>query len=569
MASLLVATGALLAACSSLGPAPQADNGRPTSGGPPKSITVGILEEPKGFGPFVSHTSGGGAHQVGDIVQQFLAGIDGRSQAVPRLAMELPSVQAGTWRLRPDGTMEQTWRIRPGASWHDGAPVVADDFVFGWEVATDPSMPITRTVPVRFISRAATLDDGALLLEWSQTYPFADVLARNTLEPVPRGRLGDLHRAGVDRFVNAEAWRDQFIGTGPFRIGTWVPGSHIEFRAFEGYFLGRPRLDTVIVRFLRDPNTLLANIISEAIDVALPAAIDVEAAASLQAGWAAPGTGNQVFIYPDNRLRFLEVQMRPELQRPSALAEPRVREAIYRATDRAALVAVVGRGLTQMADSWILPDDPRRGREFRGVIPDRSYDPAAAQRLLADLGWRRGTDGILLDQAGERFEVEVRSTAGGGSDVEVALAAQWLQSIGMQATQYLIPAPLLSDREFRARFPGVSFSSLTVTPLFENDRLRSRGPTRTEPLGTPRNGYNDPRVNDVVDRLQVTVGAADRTDLQRQVLETVLRDLPILPLSWDVDELVVRRGVRNVQGRSGMNVLFPLDTWNVHEWDRD
>jgi peptide/nickel transport system substrate-binding protein len=318
---------------------------------------------------------------------------------------------------------------------------------------------------------------------------------------------------------------------------------------------------------MHDPNTLFANIASDAIDVYLPAGIEMESIAELQRGWAAPGTGNQVFLYPDNRMRFLEVQMRPEYQRPVSLNDPRVRQAIYQAIDRKAMLDVVNDGYGSVADSWVLPDDPRRAGAFRGVIPDLPFDTNASVRILAEVGWRRGSDGILVNTAGERFEFEVRSTAGGGAETELAVTAQWLQAIGIHTVQYQLPANLLSDREFRARFPGVSFTSLTVTPLFENDRLRFRGPTRVEPLGTPRNGYNNPRVIDLVDRLQVTIGQADRAELQRQILDLVLRELPIMPMSWDVDELTVRKGVRGVGPRSGVNVTFPLNTWNVHEWD--
>ncbi len=36
----------------------------------PKTVTIGIIAEPTGIGPFSSHTSGGGAHQVEEIVHR-------------------------------------------------------------------------------------------------------------------------------------------------------------------------------------------------------------------------------------------------------------------------------------------------------------------------------------------------------------------------------------------------------------------------------------------------------------------------------------------------------------------
>ncbi len=30
--------------------------------------------------------------------------------------------------------METTYKLRPGATWHDGAALTAEDFVFAWRV---------------------------------------------------------------------------------------------------------------------------------------------------------------------------------------------------------------------------------------------------------------------------------------------------------------------------------------------------------------------------------------------------------------------------------------------------
>src|SRR4029453_4150041 len=138
----------------------------------PKTITIGIIAEPTGIGPFSSHTSGGGAHQVEEIAQRYLVGLDNQSQPYPELAAEVPDADLGTWTIAPDGTMETTYRLRTGVKWHDGTPMVADDWVFGWEVDHDPTMPNATNVPVRYIDAATAIDDTTLLLHWSKTSPF-------------------------------------------------------------------------------------------------------------------------------------------------------------------------------------------------------------------------------------------------------------------------------------------------------------------------------------------------------------------------------------------------------------
>src|SRR5437762_12592903 len=119
----------------------------------------------------------------------------------------------------------------------------------------------------------------------------------------PRHILGGLWTAGdTDRFMNDDFWSTGFIGAGPFRLGEWVRGSHLQYDAFADFVNGRPKLDSIVVVFLADANTLLANIVSDQIDVALPDAVSVEMGLTLQQSWAAPGTGNNVILYSDGRM---------------------------------------------------------------------------------------------------------------------------------------------------------------------------------------------------------------------------------------------------------------------------
>src|SRR2546423_2360778 len=59
---------------------------------------------------------------------------DGQEQTHPYLAEALPRVGTDSWEVLPDGGMRTTWRLKPGITWHDGAPLGADDFVFANEI---------------------------------------------------------------------------------------------------------------------------------------------------------------------------------------------------------------------------------------------------------------------------------------------------------------------------------------------------------------------------------------------------------------------------------------------------
>src|SRR5262249_20817254 len=148
------------------------------------------------------------------------------------------------------------------------------------------------------ISGASAPDPQTLVLRFRGTTP----IAGNFLyDPLPRHLLGQAFAGDSDQFPQNEYWTTGYVGTGPYRLTEWQPGAFQVFTAFADYVHGKPKIDTVTIKFLGDPNTLLANLLSGEIEVGLPDALSVETAAQLKQGWAAPGTGNQVILFVDGR----------------------------------------------------------------------------------------------------------------------------------------------------------------------------------------------------------------------------------------------------------------------------
>src|SRR5687768_4597078 len=67
----------------------------------------------------------------GNVIRLFnatlaLTDITGASE--PYLQESLPQLNTNNWKVFPDGKMETIHVLRPGLTWHDGAPLVANDF---------------------------------------------------------------------------------------------------------------------------------------------------------------------------------------------------------------------------------------------------------------------------------------------------------------------------------------------------------------------------------------------------------------------------------------------------------
>lgn len=551
---------AIAMACAPPAVAPGA--GAPSAGDrprAPKVVTIAMQREPQTFGTFVGSVGGAGpTTDVAQIIHNYLAVENDRGVGQPQLAVELPSVERGTWVVHADGSMDTTWRIRRNVKWHDGAPFTTGDLLFSFAANRDPDLPRPISRAARLMESATAPDPHTLVIHWSTTYVKADEDAG--LGPLAAHLLEDLYRNDKASFSNGPHFTTEFVGLGPYRLTTWEQGSHMELARFDDYYLGRPPLDRLIVRFIDDPNTAIANVLGGAVDVVLPPLVGIESAVEMRRRWE--GTGNQVQIGTTSDLEHIEIQHRPEYARPrSGVTSRPVRQALWQAIDRTAVVEVGTGGLAPTADSWFRPDDPIRA-QIESAIPQFPYDARRAQDLLAGAGWTRGPDGALVHaDTRDRFELEIRAREA-ASERGMNVIADYWKALGVQSSLLTVPPSRRQDIEYEATRPGMLISNPRGYSLYE-DRLHSR--TIPSPItrwqGTNKAGYSNPRADELFDRLSVTVVPAERLALHREALQEVFADVAIIPLFWEIQAVVALESVRATLGGN-------KPAWNVFEWDK-
>lgn len=343
-----------------------------------------------------------------------------RGVASPLLAAELPSRDNGSWVVNPGGTMETTWKIKPNAKWHDGQPVVSDDFVFALRVYLDDAMPIADRTPEQFMERIEPVDEKTFVIHWKQSYPWANELIARDLEPLPRHIMGSVYEAAnADAFLNHAFWSSvEYIGTGPFRLLRWDPGTQLVYRAFDDYFMGRPKLDEVIFRIIPDTNTFVANLLGGEVDASVGSSFGALAAATVRERWSQTGEGQ--LLGSPVRFRHTQIQFNPEYLAQPALLDRRVRRAIVHGIDRETLAQVVSAGGSGFTEIFLSPSDPLYEQAQR-AITKYPYDPNRALALLQDAGWtKRGER--LVNTDGGPFALDIRTTQGTDSETEASMS---------------------------------------------------------------------------------------------------------------------------------------------------
>jgi len=539
-------------------------------GGPPaassaqrKAITVALPAELNAlatdlgvFGALSRPTS-----YVHAFLHSYVTVRDDKDDASPQAAAELPSLEAGTWKLLDDGTMAVTWKLRRGIRWHDGTEFTSADIRFGWQVAADPATPLSGIRSVaRFIDDVETPDPYTAVVRWRQPSQFGGEMARGQLDPLPRHVLEAAFNRDKESFVAQPYFTstDVFVGAGPFRVVAWERGSHIVAEAFDGYFLGRPKLDRVTFRFMQDQRVVLSSLLAEAVDIA-HTALGFEEATLVQQSWAGSG-GGTVLMAPSN-YRHILPQARSSEAQPADLLDQRVRKALMYALDRGQLVEAVFPGTNLVAHSIGAPGTPI-GDAIERQLVRYPYDQARASGLLEEVGWRRGGDGILT-KGGARFQIELRSQGLPEIDKVFAVMQQDYRRVGIDLV--LLDLPGTQNPQDYAVYPGLVISGLpTNFPSF-GARWHSRSIARAENrwAGSNSSGYSSPALDRALDAIDRSIQRDELLGHWSDAWRTMSDDVAVMSMYYFPQPTAVRKGLTGVLPSNP----FGSPTWEVYRWD--
>jgi peptide/nickel transport system substrate-binding protein len=543
-------------------PGQSASGSQTRAPGAAKTLTIGMQRGLPQYGGFSGLSIATSASNVTPIMMDNLIYQDYHHVPFPELATEVPSLERGTWKLFPDGTMETTWTIRDNIKWHDGTPFTSDDLAFSYTVSRDRNYVNTRNTTAVSLQRGYTqVDRSTLVVHWAE--PYVDAPITNVGDLLPRHILLEAYEAqNPEAFINHPFFTTEFIGTGPYRVTRWEPGGDMDFVRFDDYYRGRPPFDRVYIKVIGDSNALISNILSGHLDIVLPPGVDLDAALDVKRRWE--GTGNTVRADVATRIIQFEVQYRPETAKPThGFRELAVRKGLYQAIDRQALAELMTAGFGPVADSWFPPSDVIRP-EVESAIPQYPYNPAATPALLESVGWRMGPEGMFVhSQTGEPLRVEIwANVPAGWAKLATVVANEW-KPLGVQADITPIPPALAGNREYEVGYPGLFVTNVNYQQFWTN-RLDSRVKTGPENRYTASNrgGYDNPKVDEIYDRLTRAIRPEERIAIHRQLVQEVMTQVAFMPLYWETNPVLKLKGVKDHQGRGSW-------TWNFFAYDKE
>ncbi|HEY2133239.1 MAG TPA: ABC transporter substrate-binding protein [Acetobacteraceae bacterium] len=283
---------------------------------------------------------------------------------------------ATAWSIAPDG-LSYTFKLRPGVKWHDGTDFSSADVAYS-------IMLLSRIHPrgrstFANVTEVATPDALTAVFHLAKPAPFLIKALVATETPILPRHIYD----GTDPFANPNGLAP--IGTGPFIFKEWVRGSHIVYERNPAHWAApRPWLDRLVVTFIPDGAVRSAAFETGRVDLGYrtPVALNDVARLSTVPTLRIVTKGNS-YSFNVTRLEF-------NLDN-AFFKNPKVRQAVAHAIDRAAIVRIVYFGLATPCATPIAPGL----KQFSDPAPTPyPYDLATAERLLDEAGYPRGADRI-------------------------------------------------------------------------------------------------------------------------------------------------------------------------------
>ena len=417
---------------------------------------------------------------------------------------------AESWEHSPD---YRTWtfHLRTDVTWHDGTPVTAEDIKFSLALFAHPDVLFGSAW--YYIDSVSVVDDFTLTL----TYTKPMSLPNSWAVYYPKHLL--------EKLEPKEFWKWEFwthpVGNGPYRYVRHVPKTMIELEANPDYYLGKPRIERVILKF--SGSVPLMELLSGNVDVLIyvnPSDIPKLAADPLF----------RVYHHHSSGAPWMEAIFWNHLS--PFFRDPKVRRALTLAINRRELLQ-----LLNMPDELPIVDVIFTGRQYRrGELPKPlPYDPELAKQLLEEVGWSDVEGNGVRQQAGRAFSFSALVPSGGALEQAAVYVQDQLRRVGIDMEVQVLESNLVRKRLRSGNYQAAF------------DRFFNLLPGHIEWLGeSSRLGYHNPRVADLLRTVNYTADSDEQDRIYRELMFIIRADLPITFLFPQINTIVAHRRIQGL-----------------------
>jgi peptide/nickel transport system substrate-binding protein len=415
---------------------------------------------------------------------------------------------ASSWTVSPDQKVV-TFKLRTGIKFHDGTPFNAQAVEFTFKRLLDPATAAPARSQFTELKEVKALD--ATTVQFTLEKPFApfftNLAGANIISPTA------LQKYGKDYGRNP-------VGTGPFKLETWITGSSIvlarnaDYQQFREDVVnkGPAHVASIVLKVVPAIGTRIAAMETGELDF-IP--LTREAATRFL------NDNRFKTVVKKDAFNFVFIEF--NYKRPP-FDNPKFRAALGWAVDKKSIVEGAWSGYATMnlnpipvgVAGW----DEKIGKQY-GI----GYDPRKAATMLDELGWRVNPATRVRESGGRPAKFTCWTYSGFDTvkrGCEIIQAN--LKDVGIDIDVKLTDFGTLSAEMPRAQFDFDLMRWTFAEPVILSLLFKAPG---------WRQLYSDSELDTVLERADTTMNAARRLDVVRQAQVMILQKAVVIPILTD------------------------------------
>ena len=438
---------------------------------------------------------------------------------------------AESWEVSEDA---RTWifHLRKGVTFHNGNPFTVDDVIYSFDRSKDREIGASFVHVLSTVESYEKIDDHTLKVTCKS--PNALLLAH----------FKDLL---IMNKAHCEGQGNDWIalnpnGTGRYKLVEHVRGDRLVLERNPSFWGEQPIVEKVTFKPITNEGTRTANMLSGAVDLVVN--VPVRDVKMLE-------KNKNVSVIAQPGLRAIYLNMAGWSDTPSKdakmpLKSPdgsnpfkdiRVREAMYRAINIDEIVEKIMNGFAKPMATY----SPEGYNGFNPDVKRLPYDPALAEKLLDEAGYKRQSDGyrfeVTLDAPNDRYI----------NDGPVATAiAGYFEKVGIKVNPNLMSRSVFFSYISTTNKAGDN-THLCMTgwtdsggesALIGLDMLYSitqSGEVKEGYGGVNRGFYCNPEVDKLIDEAIATGDPEQRGEIMKKAWQIAADDVSYIPLYFEVD----------------------------------
>ncbi len=452
--------------------------------------------------------------------------------------LEFEGQLAESWQVSPDQKII-TFKLKPNLKWADGKPLTSADVLFTWKLVTDDKTRTPYGSDYKLVIKAETPDARTFRVSYAEPYAPAinswaglDILPKHLLE-------------GKD--INTTAFARNPVGSHYYKLEKWRPGEQITLTRNPLSSQGQAHIERLTSRFIPDEAAQFLELMANNID-----AMTLSPVQYARIFPARPELQKKFALYKElgNSYTYLGFNLK---RKP--FDDIRVRQAINYAINKQEIIDGVLLGLGEPVASPYKPGT----RWANPNLKPYAYDPAKARALLQEAGYQDRGDGILA-RNGKPLSFTLLTSQNKQREMSAVLIQRRLKEVGIE-----IHIRVLEWATFIGRFIKTSDFDMVVlgwSLALDPDQYSIWHSSQQAPGQFNFIGYNNPRVDRLLERGRMELNADKRTVIYHELAEILLEESPIVYLSAGYGLQAIHKRVKGIPDPAPPAGLGN----NTHEW---